>query len=83
MCTDYTDRNKFCLKDPFPLPDINRLVDNSSGYQLLSFMDDYSGYNQIPMFPLDEEKTAFIIDQEIFCYKIMPFGVKNAGDTYQ
>jgi len=83
MCTDYTDLNKFCLKDLFPLPDIDRLVDNSSGYQLLSFMDAYSGYNQIPMFPPDEEKTAFITNQGIFCYKMMPFGLKNAGSTYQ
>jgi len=83
MCTDYTDLNKFCPKDPFPLPDIDRLVDNSSGYQLLSFVDAYSGYNQILMYPPDEEKTAFITDQGIFCYKMMPFGLKNAGATYQ
>jgi len=62
MYIDYTDFNKFCLKNPFSLPDINKLVDNSSGYQLLSFMDAYSGYNQIPMFFPDEKKMAFITD---------------------
>jgi len=59
MCTNYTNLNKFCLKDPFPLPDINKLVDSSSGYELFSFMDAYSGYNQIPMYPPDKEKMAF------------------------
>jgi len=83
MCTNYTDLNKHCPKDPFPLPDIDKLVDNSSGYNLLSFMDAYSGYNQISMYPLDEEKTAFILDKGIFCYTMMPFGLKNAGATYQ
>jgi hypothetical protein len=56
MCTDYTDLNKACPKDPFPLPYIDKLVDNSAGYKYLSFMDAYSGYNQIPMHPEDQEK---------------------------
>jgi len=63
--------------------DIDSLVDNSSGYQLLSFMDAYSSYNQIPMYPLDEEKITFITDQGVFCYKMMPFKLKNSGATYQ
>ncbi|RDY04815.1 hypothetical protein CR513_11419, partial [Mucuna pruriens] len=83
MCTDYTDLNKVCPKDPYPLPNIDRLVDNVSGYEFLSFMDAYSGYNQIIMHPGDEEKTAFITDSGAFCYKVMPFGLKNAGATYQ
>ncbi|RDY04876.1 hypothetical protein CR513_11345, partial [Mucuna pruriens] len=83
MCTDYTDLNKVCPKDPYPLPNIDRLVDNVSGYEFLSFMDAYSGYNQIRMHPEDEEKTAFITDSGAFCYKVMPFGLKNAGATYQ
>jgi hypothetical protein len=57
MCTDYTDLNKACPKDPFPLPCINKLVDNSAGYKYMSFLDAYSGYNQIPMHPEDQEKT--------------------------
>jgi hypothetical protein len=68
MCTDYTDLNKACPKDPFPLPCIDKLVDNSAGYKYLSFMDAYSGYNQIPMQPEDQEKTTFITDMGVYCY---------------
>ncbi|RDY09048.1 hypothetical protein CR513_06651, partial [Mucuna pruriens] len=83
MCTDYIDLNKACPKDPYPLPSIDRLVDGVSGHALLSFMDAYSGYNQIRMNPADKEKTAFITEEGAFCYKVMPFGLKNAGATYQ
>nr|KYP61350.1 Transposon Ty3-I Gag-Pol polyprotein [Cajanus cajan] len=60
MCTDYTDLNKTCPKDAYPLPHIDALVDGAAGHQRLSFLDAYSGYNQIPMYPPDERKTAFI-----------------------
>jgi hypothetical protein len=83
MCTDYTDLNKACPKDPFPLSCIDKLVDNSAGYKYLSFMDAYSGYNQIPMYPEDQEKMAFITDMGVYCYTMMPFNLKNAGATYQ
>ncbi|RDX87783.1 hypothetical protein CR513_30703, partial [Mucuna pruriens] len=83
MCTDYTDLNKACPKDPYPLPSIDRLVDGVSGHALLSLMDAYSGYNQIRMNPANEEKNAFITEEGAFCYKVMPFGLKNAGATYQ
>ncbi|RDY02343.1 hypothetical protein CR513_14206, partial [Mucuna pruriens] len=83
MCTDYTNLNKVCPKDPYPLPNIDRLVDNVCGFEFLSFMDAYSGYNQIKMHPDDEEKTAFITDDRAFYYKVMPFGLKNACATYQ
>ncbi|RDX67038.1 Retrovirus-related Pol polyprotein from transposon opus, partial [Mucuna pruriens] len=83
MCTDYTDLNKACPKDPYPLPGIDRLVDGVSGYALLSFMDAYSGYNQIRIHPSDEENTTFITEEGAFYYKVMPFGLKNAGATYQ
>ncbi|RDX83570.1 Retrovirus-related Pol polyprotein from transposon 17.6, partial [Mucuna pruriens] len=83
MCTDYIDLNKACPKDPYPLPSIDRLVDGVSGYALLSFMDAYCGYNQIRMHPQDEEKTTFITETGAFCYRVMPFGLKNAGATYQ
>ncbi|RDX78896.1 hypothetical protein CR513_40746, partial [Mucuna pruriens] len=83
MCTDYTDLNKACPKDPYPLPSIDQLVDGVSGFTLLSFMDACSGYNQIRMCEQDEEKTAFITDEGIFCYRVMPFGLKNAEATYQ
>jgi len=58
MCTDYTDLNKACPKDMYPLPSIDRLVDGAAGHKVLSFLDAYSGYNQIPMYPLDKEKQC-------------------------
>ncbi|XP_052117555.1 uncharacterized protein LOC127747557 [Arachis duranensis] len=83
MCVDYSDLNKACPKDCFPLPNIDALVDAAAGYRYLSFMDAYSGYNQILMHRPDEDKTAFITPGGTFCYKVMPFGLKNAGATYQ
>ncbi|KAK0607141.1 hypothetical protein LWI29_010029 [Acer saccharum] len=83
MCVDFTDLNKACPKDSFPLPRIDQLVDATAGHERLSFMDAYSGYNQIKMHKPDEEKTTFTTDQGLYCYTVMPFGLKNAGATYQ
>lgn len=83
MYTDYTDLNKACPKDSYPLPIIDRLVDGSSGHAMLSLMDAYSSYNQIKMYPSDEELTAFITEGAGYSYKVMPFGLENAGATYQ
>ncbi|KAJ9536552.1 hypothetical protein OSB04_un000251 [Centaurea solstitialis] len=83
VCIDFTDLNKACPKDPFPLPHIDAMVDATTGHELLTFMDAYSGYNQILMHTDDQEKTAFMTDKGIYCYKVMPFGLKNAGSTYQ
>nr|KYP44698.1 Retrovirus-related Pol polyprotein from transposon 297 family [Cajanus cajan] len=83
MCTDYTNLNKACPKDAYPLPNIDRLVDGASGHKLLTFLDAYSGYNQIRMYPQDEVNTAFITDSANYCYQVMPFRLKNAGATYQ
>ncbi|KAM1160839.1 hypothetical protein ACFXTH_000004 [Malus domestica] len=83
MCVDYTDLNKGCPTDSFPLPLIDRLIDSTAGCELLSFMDVYSGYNQILMNPPNQEHTAFTTDRGLYCYKVMPFGLKNAGATYQ
>ena len=80
---NFTDLNKACPKDSFPLPRIDQIMDVTSGNQLLSFMDAYSGYNQIPMHVPDQEHTSFITDRGLYCYKVMPFGLKNAGATYQ
>ncbi|KAG7533238.1 Reverse transcriptase domain [Arabidopsis thaliana x Arabidopsis arenosa] len=83
VCIDFTDLNKACPKDSFPLPHIDRLVESTAGNELLTFMDAFSGYNQIMMDPEDQEKTSFITDRGTYCYKVMPFGLKNAGATYQ
>ncbi|XP_038996868.1 uncharacterized protein LOC120121584, partial [Hibiscus syriacus] len=83
MCVDYRDLNRASPKDNFPLPHIDTLVDNTAGHALFSFMDGFSGYNQIKMDPEDMEKTTFVTMWGTFCYKVMPFGLKNAGATYQ
>ncbi|KAA3462294.1 RNA-directed DNA polymerase (Reverse transcriptase), Ribonuclease H-like protein [Gossypium australe] len=77
------DLNKASPKDNFPLPHIDTLVDNTTGYSLFSFMDGFSRYNQIKMHPEDMEKTTFETMWGTFCYKVMPFGLKNVGATYQ
>ncbi|RVW68382.1 Transposon Ty3-I Gag-Pol polyprotein [Vitis vinifera] len=64
-------------KRQFPLPRIDQIVDSTAGQGMLSFLDAFSGYHQIPMSPADEEKTAFITPHGLYCYKVMPFGLKN------
>ena len=83
LCIDFTDINKACPKESFPLPRIDLIVDATAGHELLSFMDAFSGYNQISMDPDDQEKTSFVTAQGTYCYRVMPFGLKNAGATYQ
>ena len=82
MCVDYRDLNRASLKDNFSLPHITTLVDNIAKHSLFSFMDGFSGYNQIRMAPEDMEKTTFLTMCGTFCYKIMLFGLKNVGTTY-
>ena len=82
MCVDFTDLNRACPKDSYPLPRIDTLVDSTARHELLSFMDAFSGYNQIKMKEEDQEKTSFVTSQGLFCYKVMSFGLKNAGATY-
>jgi len=83
MCVDFSDLNKACPKDSYPLPSIGALVDSALGCKMLSFLDAFSGYNQIKMHPRDECKTAFMTETCCYCYKVMPFGLKNADATYQ
>jgi Reverse transcriptase (RNA-dependent DNA polymerase) len=80
---DFRDLNKACPKDDFPLPVTEIIIDHTSSYEVFSFMDDYAGYNQIKMAPGDEKHTAFRTPIGIYCYKVMPFGLKNVGATYQ
>ena len=79
VCIDFTDLNRTCPKDNFSLPNIDQMVDATLVHELLSFMDAYSGYNQIKMHPTYEDKTAFTTGRAIYCYKVMPFGLKNAS----
>ena len=83
VCVDFRDLNKACPKDDFPLPIIDLLVDATAGCDMFSFLDGFSGYNQIKMAIEDAEMIAFRTPMGNFYYKVMPFGLKNAGATYQ
>jgi hypothetical protein len=83
MCVDYTSLNKACPKFPFPLPRIDQIVDSTAGCELLYFLDAYSGYHQIKMKKSDQLATLFITPFGMYCYVMMPFGLRNAGATYQ
>ena len=83
VCVDYTNLNDSCPKDSFPLPRIDQIVDASARQGMLSFLDAFSGYHQIPMHPPDAEKISFITPHGLYCYNVMLFSLKNAGATYQ
>ena len=83
MCVDFTNLNKACPEDSYPLPRVDILVDSTARHQLLSFIDAFSGYNQIRMHEDDQEKTSFVTSQGLFCYRVMPFELKNPSATYQ
>ena len=80
---NYTDLNEACPKDSFPLSRINQIVDVVARHRILSFLNPFSGYHQIPMHSPNAEKTTFITPHELYCYDVMPFGLKNEGATYQ
>jgi hypothetical protein len=82
MCIDYTSLNKACSKDPYLLPRIDQIVDSTSGCDLLSFLDAYSGFHQIQMSRKDREHTAFVTVDGLYCYVVMPYGLKNALPTF-
>ena len=82
ICIDFTDLNKVCPKDNYPLSWVNVLIDSTAQHQLLSFMDAFLGYNQIKMNEVDWEKTSFITSQGLFYYKVMSFDLKNVGVKY-
>ena len=83
VCVDYTDLNEACPKDSFPLPRIEQIMDATFGHGLLSLLDAFSRYHQIPMHPPDGKKTTFMKPHELYYYNVMLFGLKNAGETYQ
>ena len=83
VCVDYTHFNEACLKDSFPLLHIDQIVDALTGYGILSFLEAFSGYHQIPMHSLKVEKMTFITPCGLYCYNVLPFGLKNVGATYQ
>ena len=83
LCVDFRDLTKACPKDDSSLPHIDVLVDNTTSSALMSFMDGFSGYNQIKMAHRDMTKTTFTMEWGIYCYIVMPFGLKNVSATYQ
>ena len=80
---DFTDLNRAYPKDPFSMPRTDQLVDATVGHPQMSFLDAFQGYHQIPLAVDDQEKTAFVTPVGNYHYKVMPFGLKNAGSTYQ
>ena len=83
VCVDFTDLNRACPKNPFPMPRIDQLVDATIGHPWMIFLDAFQEYHQIPLATDDQEKTAFVTPVGNYHYKVMPFGLKNAGSTYQ
>ena len=83
VCVDFTDLNKTCPKDPFHMLRIDQLVNATVGHPQMSFLDAFQGYHQIPLALGDQEKTAFVTPIGNYHYKVMPFGFKNTGSTYQ
>lgn len=79
MCVNFTDVNIATPKDYAPLPNIDHLVDAIARFEVMNFMDAYSGYHKIRMYPKDEEKTTVITKEGTFCYTRMLFGWKNAS----
>jgi hypothetical protein len=83
LCVDFTSLNKACPEDPYSRPRIDQIIDSTAGCDLLCFLDAFSGFHQIKMAREDEEKMAFITPCGVYCYVCMPFGLKNAGVTFQ
>ena len=83
MCVDFIDLNKVCLKDSFLLLIIDRLIDAFTGHKILNFMDVFSGYNQISLNLPDQEKMTFNANEGLYCYRAIPFELKNTRATYQ
>ena len=83
VCVDFTGLNRVCPKDPFPMPKIDHLVDATYGHPRMSFLEAFQGYHQIALADEDQEKIAFISPDANYHYTVMPFGLKNAGATYQ
>jgi hypothetical protein len=82
MCTDFTDLNKCCPKDDFPLIRIDKIIDSTVGSEMMALLDCFSGYHQIWLHKEDEEKTSFITPCSTFCYLRLPKGLRNAGPTF-
>ena len=83
VCIDFCDLNEACSKDKFSLPITDVMIDNTCEFERMSFMDGFSGYNQIKIYPDEERYTSFRTTLGVYCYTVMPFRLKNVGTTYQ
>lgn len=83
MCVDFIDLNKVCTNNSFPLLKIDKLVNSTTEFEFLSSLDSNSKYHKISMYLEDNEKPFFITEEGTFCYRAMPFGLKNTKTTYQ
>ena len=83
ICIDYRYMNVACPKDEFSLPIMDVMIDNTCDFERIYYMDSFSGYNNIKMYPEDEKHTSFRTPLGVYCYIGMPFGLKNAGVSYQ
>ena len=79
VCVDYTDLNEACPKDSLPLPRTDQIINDAAEHGILTFLDTFSRYHHIPMHPPNVEKMTFITPHRLYCYDVMPFGLKNAG----
>ena len=82
VCINYRDINRAFPKDNYPTPYIDQIIDDCACSEMFSFMDGFSGYNQINIIPADQPKLAFICPWGTFSYWKLPFGLKNAGATF-
>ena len=80
---DYRDINRACPKENYPTPYIDQIIDDCAGSKMFSFMDGFSGYNQINILPAGQPKTTFICPWGTFSYRKLPFGLNNPGATFQ
>jgi hypothetical protein len=83
VCIDYRELNKATLKDHFPLPFIDKVLDTLGGKKYFSFLDGFSRYNQIQIALEDQDKTTFTCPWGMYAYKVFPFGLCNEPTTFQ
>lgn len=79
MCVDFTNLNEACPKDHYPVLDLNYMVNAIARHALLSFIDSFLGYNQIPVHEPDQPSMIFITNQGPYCHEVMPFSLKMTG----
>jgi hypothetical protein len=81
MCIDFTDPNKYCPKDDYPLARIDQIINSVVASEMIALLDYFSRYHQIWLHAEDEEKTSFITPFRTYCYLRMPEGLHNVGPT--